>query len=94
MVTTPSYLPAFHMFGSGFQVYLLDHFLRDQGEADQPVVPPPSSFFPFLKMGTILAFFQLSRSSLDHNSLSKVIEWLCNISHLLQHLWVHPIHFV
>ena len=34
----PSHLLVLHVSGSGFQEYLSHHLLRDQGEADQPVV--------------------------------------------------------
>lgn len=31
---------AFYMLGSGLQDYLFHHLLKDQGEANRPVVPP------------------------------------------------------
>jgi len=39
MLTAPDHLLAFHVPGHGFQDLLLPHLPRDQGEADQPVVP-------------------------------------------------------
>lgn len=91
MLTPPNPPVTPHLFGSIFQVYLLHHLLRDQDEADQPLVLCALHLDIFGRGSGIfyLYFFQSSRTFLITAifRILLIVSWQCHQpSHSAMHL--------
>lgn len=92
MVTTPNCLFDLHVSASSFQIYLLHHFSRDWGEADQSLASHLFFLLIILDVRSDICFLPLRKNCSPWPFRGYQVS-SNGISRFPQLLWVQPIRF-